>query len=113
MVADGAEASCRGMLGKLPNKCHIDNSHRQVKQTGRGDPGHIRALAADDQRSGVEPGDVTRAATVHADMTWPGLALAGFDIGGSKSRARLWAGGRIAAESEGPSASLPAAIIGI
>ncbi len=42
-------------------------------------------------------------------MTWPGLALAGFDIGGSKSRARLWAGGRIAAESEGPSASLPAA----
>ncbi len=42
-------------------------------------------------------------------MTGPGPTLVGFDIGGSNSRARLWAGGRIAAESEGPSASLPAA----
>jgi glucosamine kinase len=44
-----------------------------------------------------------------ADPVWPDLTLAGFDIGGSKSRGRLWAGGRIAAESDGPSASLPAA----
>lgn len=51
-----------------------------------------------------------RASSVpSADLTWPGLTLAGFDIGGSRSRARLWAGGRIAAESAGPSASLPAA----
>jgi glucosamine kinase len=31
------------------------------------------------------------------------------DIGGTNSRARLWAGGQIAAESDAPSASLPAA----
>lgn len=38
-----------------------------------------------------------------------GLRLVGIDIGGTRSRARLWAGGRIAAEAEAPSASLPAA----
>ena len=37
------------------------------------------------------------------------LRLLGIDIGGTQSRARLWAGGRIAAESRAPSASLPAA----
>lgn len=41
--------------------------------------------------------------------TWAGLRLLGIDIGGTSSRARLWAGGRIAAESRAPSASLPAA----
>jgi glucosamine kinase len=46
---------------------------------------------------------------VRDDLTWAGLTLVGLDIGGSRSRARLWAGGRIAAESEGRSASLPAA----
>jgi glucosamine kinase len=35
--------------------------------------------------------------------------LVGIDIGGTRSRARLWADGQIAAESEGPSASVPAA----
>jgi glucosamine kinase len=69
----------------------------------------VATAAVGGQRPGVERGDVNRAGAVHAaDMTWPGLRLAGFDIGGSKSRARLWAGGRTAAESEGPSASLPA-----
>ncbi len=38
-----------------------------------------------------------------------GLRLLGIDIGGTSSRARLWAGGRIAAESYAASASLPAA----
>jgi len=42
-------------------------------------------------------------------MANAGLRLIGIDIGGTRSRARLWAGGRIAAESEGPSASMPAA----
>jgi N-acetylglucosamine kinase-like BadF-type ATPase len=42
-------------------------------------------------------------------MTQTEPKLIGIDIGGSRSRARLWAGGRITAESEGPSASLPAA----
>ena len=42
-------------------------------------------------------------------MTWAELRLVGIDIGGSGSRARLWERGRVAAESEGPSASLPAA----
>ena len=37
------------------------------------------------------------------------LRLLGIDIGGTGSRARLWAGGRIAAQARGPSASLPAA----
>jgi len=41
-------------------------------------------------------------------MTWAELKLVGIDIGGSGSRARLWERGRVAAESEGPSASLPA-----
>jgi len=44
-----------------------------------------------------------------AHMTWAGLRLVGIDIGGSGTRARLWECGRVAAESEGPSASLPAA----
>lgn len=39
---------------------------------------------------------------------WAGLRLLGLDIGGTRSRARLWAGGQIAAESAGPSASLAA-----
>ena len=38
-----------------------------------------------------------------------GLRLVGIDIGGTRTRARLWAAGRTAAESEAPSASLPAA----
>jgi glucosamine kinase len=38
-----------------------------------------------------------------------GLRLLGLDIGGTRSRARLWAGGQVAAESQGPSASLAAA----
>jgi len=38
-----------------------------------------------------------------------GLRLLGIDIGASRSRARLCTGGQIAAESRGPSASLPAA----
>ena len=42
-------------------------------------------------------------------MTNAVVRLVGIDIGGTRSRARLWAGGRIAAESEGPSASMPAA----
>jgi glucosamine kinase len=37
------------------------------------------------------------------------MRLLGLDIGGTTSRARLCAGGQIAAESKGPSASLPAA----
>jgi glucosamine kinase len=37
------------------------------------------------------------------------LRLLGIDIGGTQSRARLWAGRRIAAQARGPSASLPAA----
>jgi glucosamine kinase len=37
-----------------------------------------------------------------------GLRLLGIDIGGTSSRARLWAGGQIAAESQASSASLPA-----
>jgi N-acetylglucosamine kinase-like BadF-type ATPase len=37
------------------------------------------------------------------------LRLLGIDIGGTQSRARLWAGGRIAAQARAPSASLPAA----
>lgn len=37
------------------------------------------------------------------------LRLVGIDIGGTRTRARLWAGGRTAAETEAPSASLPAA----
>ena len=36
------------------------------------------------------------------------LRLVGIDIGGTRTRARLWAGGRTAAETEAPSASLPA-----
>jgi N-acetylglucosamine kinase-like BadF-type ATPase len=38
-----------------------------------------------------------------------GLRLVGLDIGGTRCRARLWAGGQTVAESESPSASLPAA----
>jgi glucosamine kinase len=37
-----------------------------------------------------------------------GLRLVGIDIGGTRTRARLWAAGRTAAESQAPSASLPA-----
>jgi glucosamine kinase len=37
------------------------------------------------------------------------LRLVGIDIGGTRTRARLWADGRTAAETEAPSASLPAA----
>jgi glucosamine kinase len=37
------------------------------------------------------------------------LRLLGIDVGGTRSRARLWSGGRIEAESKAPSASLPAA----
>jgi glucosamine kinase len=37
-----------------------------------------------------------------------GLRLVGLDIGGTRSRARLWAGGQTAAETESASASLPA-----
>jgi glucosamine kinase len=36
------------------------------------------------------------------------LTLLGIDIGGTASRARLWAGGRVVAESRAQSASLPA-----
>lgn len=43
------------------------------------------------------------------EVAWADLKLVGIDIGGSRSRARLWADGRVAAESEGLSASLPAA----
>lgn len=42
------------------------------------------------------------------DKAWAGLRLVGLDIGGTKTRARLWAGGRTAAETQAPSASLPA-----
>jgi len=42
-------------------------------------------------------------------MTKADLKLLGLDIGGTRSRARLWADGGIAAECEGPSASVPAA----
>ena len=38
-----------------------------------------------------------------------GPRLLGIDIGGTRSRARLCTGGQITAESDGPSASLPAA----
>ena len=38
-----------------------------------------------------------------------GLRLLGIDIGGTRSRARLCTGGQVTAESQGPSASLPAA----
>ena len=41
-------------------------------------------------------------------MTQAELTLVGIDIGGTRSRARLWADGRVAADSEGPSASWPA-----
>ena len=37
------------------------------------------------------------------------LRLLGIDIGGTHSRARLWSGGQVVAESRAPSASLPAA----
>jgi len=37
------------------------------------------------------------------------LRLIGIDIGGTRTRARLWADGRTAAETQAPSASLPAA----
>jgi glucosamine kinase len=40
--------------------------------------------------------------------TWADLTLLGLDIGGTTSRARLWAEGKVAAESRAPSASLPA-----
>ena len=40
--------------------------------------------------------------------SWDGLRLLGIDIGGTNSRARLWARGQIAAESQASSASLPA-----
>ena len=43
------------------------------------------------------------------DDAWTGLRLLGIDIGGTRSRARLWAGGQVAAESQAASASLPAA----
>lgn len=39
---------------------------------------------------------------------WDGLRLLGIDIGGTNSRARLWARGQIAAESQASSASLTA-----
>jgi N-acetylglucosamine kinase-like BadF-type ATPase len=38
-----------------------------------------------------------------------GPTLLGIDIGGTRSRARLCTGGQVTAESQGPSASLPAA----
>jgi N-acetylglucosamine kinase-like BadF-type ATPase len=40
---------------------------------------------------------------------WDGFRLLGIDIGGTASRARLWARGQLAAESQAASASLPAA----
>ena len=40
--------------------------------------------------------------------SWAGLRLLGLDIGGTTSRARLWAAGRVVAESRAQSASLPA-----
>ena len=40
--------------------------------------------------------------------SWAGLTLLGLDIGGTTSRARLWAAGRVVAESRAQSASLPA-----
>jgi glucosamine kinase len=40
--------------------------------------------------------------------SWAGLTLLGIDIGGTMSRARLWAAGKVVAESRAPSASLPA-----
>jgi N-acetylglucosamine kinase-like BadF-type ATPase len=39
----------------------------------------------------------------------PGLRLVGIDIGGTKTRARLWTDGQTVAEADSPSASLPAA----
>jgi glucosamine kinase len=48
------------------------------------------------------------APLAHDAGSWNGLTLLGIDIGGTNSRARLWARGRVAAESQGPSASLPA-----
>ena len=46
--------------------------------------------------------------TSSASNILPVLRLVGIDIGGTRTRARLWAGGRTAAETEAPSASLPA-----
>jgi glucosamine kinase len=51
----------------------------------------------------------TETAARDTGGSWAGLRLLGIDIGGTKSRARLWAGGRIAAQAESSSASLPAA----
>jgi glucosamine kinase len=53
---------------------------------------------ADEDRVTLPSGDVQA-----------GARLVGIDIGGTRSRARLWAGGRTVAEAESPSASLPAA----
>jgi glucosamine kinase len=58
----------------------------------------------------VKPGLMAAAGTrlVRDTGSWDGLRLLGIDIGGTNSRARLWARGQIAAESQVSSASLPA-----
>jgi glucosamine kinase len=51
----------------------------------------------------------TETAAHDTGGSWAELRLLGLDVGGTRSRARLWSAGRIAAESDAPSASLPAA----
>jgi glucosamine kinase len=46
--------------------------------------------------------------SAHDGGSWDGLRLLGIDIGGTNSRARLWARGQIVVESQASSASLPA-----
>jgi glucosamine kinase len=48
------------------------------------------------------------SAVAHGSESWADLTLLGLDIGGTTSRARLWAAGRVVAESRAQSASLPA-----
>jgi N-acetylglucosamine kinase-like BadF-type ATPase len=47
-------------------------------------------------------------AGVSGPESWGDLTLLGLDIGGTTSRARLWAAGKVVAESRAQSASLPA-----
>jgi N-acetylglucosamine kinase-like BadF-type ATPase len=44
----------------------------------------------------------------HGSESWTDLTLLGLDIGGTTSRARLWAAGEVVAESRAQSASVPA-----
>jgi glucosamine kinase len=48
------------------------------------------------------------SAAAHSPESWADLTLLGIDIGGTTSRARLCAAGRVVAESRAQSASLPA-----